>query len=146
MNWEMMNAPFSALPATCTGCKLKQMARPFTTKISVGGWGNGGPGKGEEIEVLVDTGAAYTSLPKNLLERLKVPVRGALKLQMADGSIIERSFGPCEVKVLDRWVGTTVVFANEADLPLLGTNTMDDASVDVDLHGKRLVPVQAIQA
>jgi hypothetical protein len=38
------------------------------------------------------------------------------------------------------------LFGEESDIPILGTNTMGDASVEVDLVNKRLVPVQAIQA
>lgn len=122
------------------------MAKPFTTKIKIDRWGNGGPGPGEEIEALVDTGAAYTSLPRSLLARLGTPVLGKKALRLADGRRIERDYGPCLVWVVNGWVGTTVLFAEDQDVPLLGTNTMDDASVEVDLANKRLVPVQAVQA
>lgn len=104
------------------------------------------PSPAEEIEVLVDTGAAYTSLPRALLNRLGVSAWGKKMLRLANGQTIEREYGACGIWVLDGWVGTTVLFADEADIPLLGTNTMDDASVDVDVHNKRLLPVQAIQA
>lgn len=122
------------------------MAKPFTVRIRVGRWGNGSPEPAEEIEVLVDTGASYTALPKSLLKRMGVPVLGRLTLRLANGEKIEREYGPCLLKVMDGWYGTTVVLAEDTDIPLLGTNTMDDASVEVDLRTKQLVPVQAIQA
>lgn len=122
------------------------MAKPFNVKIKVGPWGNGDPGPGDEIEVLVDTGAAYTTLPRTLLARLGIPIWGKITLRIANGQLIQREYGPCAISVLDRWVGTTVLFAEDSDIPLLGTNSMDDASVDVDIHNKKLVPVQAIQA
>jgi len=122
------------------------MAKPFNVTIQVAGWGNGLPQPAREMEVLVDTSAAYTSLPQKILKKLKVPVRGKMVLRLADGSLIERDYGPCEIYVVNRWVGTTVLFSKDEDLPLLGTNTMDDASVGVNIHKKRLVPVEAIQA
>lgn len=122
------------------------MSKPFTIKIKVGKWGDGSPEPGEEVEALVDTGAAYTSIPASVLKRLGVPVWGKKMLRLANGQRIEREYGPCGIWVVNEWVGTTVLFADENDIPLLGTNTMDDASVDVDLVNKRLVPVQAIQA
>lgn len=122
------------------------MAKPFKVTIKVAGWGNGLPEPTREMEVLVDTGAAYTSLPQKILKKLNVPVRGKMVLRLADGSLIERDYGPCGIFVVNRWVGTTVLFSKDEDLPLLGTNTMDDASVGVDIHKKRLVPVEAIQA
>lgn len=123
------------------------MAKPFTTKIKVTRWGNGNPEPAEEIEVLVDTGAAYTSLPRSLLNTLNIPVWGKKSLRLANGQIIiEREYGPCGIWVVNGWVGTTVLFSEENDIPLLGTNTMDDASVGVDILNQKLVPVQAIQA
>ena len=122
------------------------MAKPFYVKIKVAGWGKVSSKSVEEINALVDTGAAYTSLPQKMLKKLKVPVLGKIKLRLADGSLIERKYGPSIIYVAKKWVGTTVLFGSDKDLPLLGTNTMDDASVDVDIHKKRLVPVQAIQA
>jgi predicted aspartyl protease len=119
------------------------MARSFTVRIKVGSWGTLPLGEGEEIEVVIDTGATYTSLLK-LLPRLGVPFLGRIGLRLANGEHIEREYGPCLVQVLDRWIGTTVLFENDSDIPLLGTNTMDDASVDIDLINKRLIPVQAI--
>lgn len=122
------------------------MAKPFTTNIKVAGWGNGTPVKGEEIEVLIDTGAAYTSLPKTLLTKLMIPVWGKMTLRLANGQLIEREYGPCGIFAVNRWVGTTVLFAEEKDQPLLGMNTIDDASLEIDIANKKLVPVQAIQA
>lgn len=122
------------------------MAKPFSVKIRVGKWGNASPEPGEENEVVVDTGAAYTSLPKSLLLRAGIPIRGKKILRLANGQQIEREYDPCEIWVINSWVGTTVLFAEEQDIPLLGSNTMNDASVEVDLQNKKLVPVQAIQA
>lgn len=123
------------------------MGVPFKTKIKVTSFTNGSQKRWEEVDVLVDSGAAYTSLPRPMLERLGIPIKGKKTLRLADGTLIEREFGLCEVIIAENNVaGGTVVFANENDLPLLGMNMLDDASLAIDPVGKRLVPVQAIQA
>ncbi|MBI2058795.1 MAG: hypothetical protein HYT87_03410 [Nitrospirae bacterium] len=67
-------------------------------------------------------------------------------MRLANGETIEREYGPCLLRVMEGWYGTTVLMAEDTDIPLLGTNTMDDASVEIDLRNKKLVHVQAIQA
>jgi len=62
-----------------------------------------------------------------MLKYLNVPVRGSIKLRLANGKIIERDYGPCEIYVAKCWVGTTIIFGGDKDLSLLGANTMDDA-------------------
>lgn len=69
-----------------------------------------------------------------------------MTLRLADGRPIDREYGPCAIFAVNRWVGTTVLFAEEGDQPLLGMNTIDDASLEIDIANKKLVPVQAIQA
>ena len=45
----------------------------------------------EAVEMLVDTGATFTKAPRDLLERLGVPVESTAEL--ADGSRVERTRG-----------------------------------------------------
>ena len=45
----------------------------------------------EAVEMLVDTGATFTKAPKDLLERLGVPVESTYTAVLADGSRVERT-------------------------------------------------------
>ena len=45
----------------------------------------------EAVEMLVDTGATFTKAPRDLLERLGVPVEGTYTAELADGSRVERT-------------------------------------------------------
>ena len=85
-------------------------------------------------------------MPRKLLVAQGIPIRGKITLRLANGQTIDREYGPCEIYALNKWVGTTVLFGEENDQPLLGMNTIDDASLEIDIASKKLVPVQAIQA
>lgn len=70
------------------------MVKPFSVKIKIGKWENGSPEPGEEMEVLEDTGAAYTSLPRSLLSRMSIPIWGKKTLRLADGQLIAETTVP----------------------------------------------------
>ena len=72
----------------------------------------------EDLEVTVDTGSTFTTVPRALLQRLGMPVRRSARSRLADGSTV-----PVDI-------GWTVV-------------RLEDALLAVDPVGQRLVPVEA---
>ena len=44
----------------------------------------------EPVEMLVDTGATFTKAPRDLLERLGVPVESTYTAELAEGRRVER--------------------------------------------------------
>ena len=52
-----------------------------------------------EIEATVDTGAAYTTLPKNLLRDLGVAAKGKRKLPLADGRRFHMDYGEAQATI-----------------------------------------------
>ena len=101
---------------------------------------------GDKIELLVDTGATYTSLPHDLLVRHGVPKLGKIKVKLANGKWVTKETGNVILKVDGKLVGSTVLFCTGTDVPVLGATTLELASLAVDPVGKRLVPTIAIQA
>ena len=51
------------------------------------------------VEMLVDTEATFTKAPKDLLERLGVPVEGAYTAVLADGTRAERTRGRTAIRL-----------------------------------------------
>ena len=47
----------------------------------------------EEVEAMVDSGAAYTVIPASILKRLGVTPHESRIFVLADGSRVERGFG-----------------------------------------------------
>ena len=95
----------------------------------------------EEVEVTVDTACDYTTLPRELLERLGVPVTGTAISEMADRRQVPSETGWARVKLEDDEVYTRVIFGETGEASLLGTITLATARLAVDLNNQRLIPV-----
>ena len=98
----------------------------------------------EPVETLVDTGATFTVVPKDVLQGLGVPVQRTIKLRLADGRVIEGDLGETKVRLDGQTVTTLVVFGDDAVLPRLGVHTLEAALLAVDPVGQRLVPTEAL--
>ena len=99
----------------------------------------------EPVEMLVDTGATFTKAPRDLLERLGVPVESAYTAELADGSRIERTRGRTMIRLQGKEYPTPVTFGEEGEQSLLGAMALGDAMLAVDPYSKRLTPVNALE-
>jgi predicted aspartyl protease len=101
------------------------------------------------VEVMVDTGAEVSWLPKQLLLDAGITPRGKKRFEMANKQIIERDIGYAILTAEGYSTIDEVVFAEESDISLLGVRTLGGFSVMVDNIGHRFVatvsPVCAIQ-
>ena len=99
----------------------------------------------EAVEMLVDTGATFTKAPRDLLERLGVPVESTYTAEFADGSSVERTRGRAVIRLDGREFPTPVTFGEEGEQNLLGAMALADAMLAVDPHSRRLIPVDALE-
>ncbi len=53
----------------------------------------------ESVEILVDTGATFPKVPRDLLERLGAPVESTYTAVLADGSRVERTQGRTVIRL-----------------------------------------------
>ena len=95
--------------------------------------------------MLVDTGATFTKVPRELLERLGAPAESAYTAELADGSRIERTRGRTIIRLEGKEFPTTVTFGEEGEQNLLGATALEDAMLAVDPHSQRLLPVVALE-
>jgi predicted aspartyl protease len=98
----------------------------------------------ESIEVLVDTGATYTVLPRGLLSRLGVQAHRTSTFELGDGTLVELEMGRTWVRVAGQQEMTLVVFGSEGASPILGAVTLEELLLGVDPVHKQLVPVNAL--
>ena len=69
----------------------------------------------EKVELLVDSGAVYSVVPRNILERLGIQPHAEQRFRLADGSRILRERGIAGFKYGERIVGVRTWFlANPA--------------------------------
>jgi clan AA aspartic protease len=98
----------------------------------------------ERVRLLVDTGATYTLLPEDLVERLGVARSPRpVGVTLADGS--ERNFqlGTVLVRLEQREAGATVLIAPVGSEPLLGVEALEALGLAVDPNTHTLLPTRA---
>lgn len=100
---------------------------------------NNGPS--QTIEALVDTGAAYTVVPRPVLESLGCrPVR-AQRVVLADGRIEEWSVTQIDVECEGRHTTTPILMGPAGGPVLLGATTLEELGLGIDPLNRRLIPV-----
>lgn len=98
-------------------------------------------GRYEAVSAMADTGAAYTWVPRPLLERLGLQPSFRLSFVLADGRVIERDVTETRVRLDGSMRTTIVVFGDEGSAPLLGAYTLEGFGLSVDPVNKQLVPI-----
>ena len=96
------------------------------------------------VEVMVDTGAEVSWLPKQVLLDAGIMPESKKKFETADKRIIERDIGYAILTAEGYSTVDEIVFAEESDLallsaPFLGVRTLEGFSVMVDNIGHRFV-------
>ena len=101
----------------------------------------GPTGRAEEVELLVDTGATLTVMPRPLAERLELKAARSQRVVIAGG---QRDVWPvAEVRLaLNGDETTTPCFIAPDGPPLLGAVALESLFLAVDHVGKRLIPVE----
>lgn len=97
-----------------------------------------------EIVATVDTGAAYTTLPANVLRELGVAPTGKRRLLLADGRRVDMDFGQAWATIDGESVVTVVVFGEDDGPALLGAYTLEGLALAADPVAQRLVPTHLI--
>ena len=95
-----------------------------------------------ELELLVDTGATFTLIPKVIFKEIGVEADTKFKLRIADGRFIERGGGTVWVEVEGKGYKVPVIFGEEEDVPVLGVTTLEILGLEVDPITKKLKPTE----
>lgn len=99
-----------------------------------------------EEEFWVDTGALYSLVPEDALQRIGVEPIATRHLVLADGSQQTRLLGFCDFQVegLEGRIPCPVIFAPKGSLFLLGATALENFGVEVDPIQKTLKPILAV--
>ena len=100
--------------------------------------------RSRDIEAMVDTGAAYTSLPASMMHELGVESMGQRRFLLADGRRIYMDYGEAKATVDGESVTTLVIFGEDDAPALLGAYTLEGLALAVDPVEQRLVPTHLI--
>ncbi len=91
-------------------------------------------------KLLVDTGSDYTWVPERVLERIGVQrEKKDVPFVLANGPQVTRSVGFAIIRLDKFFTIDEVVFAEPADLLLLGARTLEGLNLTIDPALKELV-------
>jgi len=93
------------------------------------------------LEALVDTGAAYTVVPRPLLEPLGSEILRTQRVVLADGRIEEWPLCELVVEYQGRRATTPVLLSPSEGPILLGAVTLEALGLGIDPVHRRLVPI-----
>lgn len=110
----------------------------FSVAISVG---NIHGEKFEKLEALVDLASDYTTLPRDVLERLEVAASGRETSEFADGRQAESDTGWARLRLEGDDIYARVVFCEQGGATLLGAIGLETTRLGVDLNNRCLTPV-----
>jgi predicted aspartyl protease len=110
----------------------------FSAKLRV--WNPAVPDKAEEVVAMVDTGAAFSWIHRERLERTGLVGLRRMGFRAIDGSIIERDTAAVWVGSDDFTGPDTVVVAERNDMEVIGAHTIEGLGLAADPVQKRLVP------
>ncbi len=99
----------------------------------------------ERIALTVDTGSAFSVVPRELLSRLGVRPFDTARFRFADGRTAEQEIGQTWIQINGKRAIRIVVFGEEHDEPLLGAEALEGLRLAPDPVNKRLVPVDALR-
>lgn len=99
-----------------------------------------------EEEFWIDTGALYSFVPEDYLERIAAEPAATRHLVFADGRQETRLLGFCDFHIegLEGNIPCPVIFAPRGSLFLLGATALENFGVEVDPAHKRLKPILAV--
>ena len=97
-------------------------------------------------EFWVDTGALYSFIPEDYLQKIGVEPSGKRNLILADGRQDTRLLGFCDFQIegIEGTVPCPVIFAPKGSLLLLGATALENFGVGADPIEKKLKPILAV--
>ena len=97
-----------------------------------------------EVNFLVDSGAAYSVVPGDLLESLGIMPNRSQQFSLADGTIIERAMGDCFYIFQDNFAAAPVIFGEADDMPILGALTLEALGLVLNPFTRTLHPMRLL--
>ena len=114
----------------------------FTVALEVRSFTNG---ESVTVEALVDTGASYTVLGRDLLEGLGILPTERERFQLGDGRLVTYDTGYADLGLEGRRRPAVVIFGPPGAGPLVGADTLQHFRLIADSVNHRLIPMEPIQ-
>lgn len=127
-------------PTMCSGTSLGETYIEFKIRASPTQTGS------QELKLLVDTGAAYSWIPRDLLTNLGVRSTRKARFKTIKGEVIVREVGHVFAEYEGDTAPTAVVFAEEGDANVFGLHGLESLGLEVDPTTMRVRRSEALLA
>lgn len=101
---------------------------------------NRGRARSRALNGTVDTGAAYSVAPAEILAQLGIEPDYTETFALAEGSTVELGVGKAEIELEGRIRDSYVVFGPDRETVLLGAMTLEAFGLAADARQRRLIP------
>jgi clan AA aspartic protease len=98
-------------------------------------------GRFEALNALVDTGATYTGIPRDVLEGLGIMPEDQWPFVLADGREVLYPVAWINIRMHGRVQPTIVVFGEPGSEPILGVVTLEEFCLAADPVNRQLISV-----
>ena len=98
----------------------------------------------EPVEFLVDSGAVYSFVPREVLAGLGIAPHSRQAFRLADGSTIERDRGDALFFYKNQRGAAPVIFGEPNDASLLGAVTLESLGFVLDAVRRDLLPLPMV--
>ncbi len=106
----------------------------------------GEAGTQENTRFLVDSGASYSVLPREVWKRLRLRPKRAMRFALADGTEIRRQLSECRFSFEGIDAVSPVVLGQRYDVALLGTVTLETMGLVLHPFERQLRPMRLMLA
>ena len=98
----------------------------------------------DEIELLVDTGAVFSSIPRAILEKIGLRPIERRKLRVYEGAVVKRDVGGLVFEYGGNLAMAPTVFGESKDTSVLGATALEALGYQVDPVTKQLKPAELL--
>ena len=110
----------------------------FSAKLRL--WNPVAPEKVEELELKVDTGAAFSWVSRERLRRLGIGASRKMPFRTIEGRVLERDLAIAYVSSDGQSVPDLVVMAESGEMEVIGAHTIEGLGMAADPIQKKLIP------
>jgi len=100
--------------------------------------------KRQALQFLVDTGAFFTVIPRDVLASLRIEPLRKEHVRFADGRMARWDVGEARLILNGRRVTTLVLFGKPHTQPLLGSYSLEGLGLTIDPRRRKLVPTPVV--
>lgn len=102
------------------------------------------PKRGTTLKFLIDSGAAYSVVPKDTLRTFGIRPDEEREFILANGQTMKRRIGIARFSYKGRTGGAPVIFGEKGDSTLLGATTLEAMGFVLDPFKRDLLPLPMV--